>query len=190
MHLYWLLHEVTLLSDHCLGPPEPYQKLTGFSMKMRTFYPRHELTSAPFKTRDSSIVEGIVEPTLHFQHSETAALFGWRLLLWLEEGQRAEEVRLYSLENLLSSHPPLLRDTGFNIAFLSYFSIQWKSCHLYFLLPKTQFIPKVCSTRPKPAFGRQGLEWDRRVRIQFRRVHSGVDTLWENIYFWKKISLI
>ena len=21
-HLYWLLHEVTLLSDHCLGPPE------------------------------------------------------------------------------------------------------------------------------------------------------------------------
>ena len=22
MHLYWLLHEVTLLSDHCLGPPE------------------------------------------------------------------------------------------------------------------------------------------------------------------------
>ena len=57
VHLYWLLHEVTLLSDHCLGPPEPYQKLAGFSMKMRTFYPRHELTSAPFKTRDSSIVE-------------------------------------------------------------------------------------------------------------------------------------
>ena len=22
MNLYWLLHEVTLLSDHCLGPPE------------------------------------------------------------------------------------------------------------------------------------------------------------------------
>ena len=86
-----------------------------------------------------------MEPTLHFQHSQTAALFGWRLLPWLEEGQRAEEVRLYSLENLLSSHPPLLRDTGFNIAFLSYFFIQWKSCHFYFLLPKTQFILKICS---------------------------------------------
>ena len=45
-------------------------------------------------------------------------------------------------------------------------------------------------TRPKPAYGRQGLQWDRWVRIQFRRVHSGVDTFWENIYFWKKISLI
>ena len=30
-------------------------------------------------------------------------------------------------------------------------------------------------TRPKPAYGRQGLEWDRRVRIQLRRVHFGVD---------------
>ena len=45
-------------------------------------------------------------------------------------------------------------------------------------------------TRPKPAYGRQGLEWDRWVRIQFRRVHFGVDTFWENTYFWKKISLI
>ena len=30
-------------------------------------------------------------------------------------------------------------------------------------------------TRPKPAYGRQGLEWDRQVRIQLRRVHFGVD---------------
>ena len=41
-------------------------------------------------------------------------------------------------------------------------------------------------TRPKPAYGWQGLEWDCQVRIQFRQVHFGVDTYWENIYFWKK----
>ena len=41
-------------------------------------------------------------------------------------------------------------------------------------------------TRPKPAYGRQGLEWDCQVRIQFRQVHFGVDSYWENIYFWKK----
>ena len=28
-------------------------------------------------------------------------------------------------------------------------------------------------TRPKPAYGRQGLDWDRRARIQFGQVHFG-----------------
>ena len=28
-------------------------------------------------------------------------------------------------------------------------------------------------TRPKPAFGRQGLDWDRWARIQFSQVHFG-----------------
>ena len=38
-------------------------------------------------------------------------------------------------------------------------------------------------TRPKPAFGRQGLDWDRWARIQFSQVHFGAkldltDLLW------------
>ena len=38
-------------------------------------------------------------------------------------------------------------------------------------------------TRPKPAYGRQGLDWDRWVRIQFSQVHFGAkldstDLLW------------
>ena len=36
-------------------------------------------------------------------------------------------------------------------------------------------------TRPKPAYGRQGLGWDRQARIQFRQVQFGMDTLWEYI---------
>ena len=28
-------------------------------------------------------------------------------------------------------------------------------------------------TRPKPAYGRQGLDWDRWARIQFSQVHFG-----------------
>ena len=32
-------------------------------------------------------------------------------------------------------------------------------------------------TRPKPAYGRQGLGWDRQARIQFRQVQFGMDTL-------------
>ena len=40
------------------------------------------------------------------------------------------------------------------------------------------------STRPKPAYGRQGLGWDRQARIQFRQVQFG-DTFWGNIYFLK-----
>ena len=40
-------------------------------------------------------------------------------------------------------------------------------------------------TRPKPAYGRQGLGWDRRARIQLGQVHLGVDTFWENLYFLK-----
>ena len=116
----------------------------GFPWKWGHFI--RDTSSRPHLSRPGTrLLWNIVEPTLHFQHSPTAALFQWRLLLWLEEGQRAEEVRLYSLENLLSSHPPLLRDTGFNIDFISYFFIQWKSCHFYFLLPKTQFILKICS---------------------------------------------
>ena len=31
-------------------------------------------------------------------------------------------------------------------------------------------------TRPKPAFGRQGLDWDRWARIQFSQVHFGAKT--------------
>ena len=31
----------------------------------------------------------------------------------------------------------------------------------------------------------QSLGWDRRARIQLGRVHLGVDTFWENLYFWK-----
>ena len=46
---------------------------------------------------------------------------------------------------------------------------------------------KLSITRPKLTYGRQGLEWVGQVRIQFRRVHFGVDTFRENIYFWKKI---
>ena len=40
-----------------------------------------------------------------------------------------------------------------------------------------------CYTRPKPAYGRQGLDWDRWARIQFSQVHFGAkldstDLLW------------
>ena len=42
------------------------------------------------------------------------------------------------------------------------------------------------STRPKPAYGRQGLEWDRRVRIQLRRLHFGVDTFGRIFIFGKQ----
>ena len=43
--------------------------------------------------------------------------------------------------------------------------------------------PIFCNTRPKPAFGRQGLDWDRWARIQFSQVHFGAkldstDLLW------------
>ena len=39
------------------------------------------------------------------------------------------------------------------------------------------------TTRPKPAYGRQGLDWDRWARIQFSQVHFGAkldstDLLW------------
>ena len=47
-------------------------------------------------------------------------------------------------------------------------------------LPTTIFF-----TRPKPAYGRQGLEWDLRVRIQSRRVHFGVDTFGRIFIFGK-----
>ena len=40
-------------------------------------------------------------------------------------------------------------------------------------------------TRPKPAYGRQSLEAVRRVRIQFRRVHFGVDTFGRIFIFGK-----
>ena len=41
----------------------------------------------------------------------------------------------------------------------------------------------ICDTRPKPAYGRQGLDWDRWARIQFSQVHFGAkldstDLLW------------
>ena len=41
-------------------------------------------------------------------------------------------------------------------------------------------------TRPKPAYGRQGLEWDRRVRIQLRRVPFWVDTFGRIFIFGKQ----
>ena len=42
---------------------------------------------------------------------------------------------------------------------------------------------KFKKTRPKPAYGRQGLDWDRWARIQFSQVHFGAkldstDLLW------------
>ena len=42
-------------------------------------------------------------------------------------------------------------------------------------------VTDICYTRPKPAYGRQGLGWDRQARIQFRQVQFGMDTLWEYI---------
>ena len=42
------------------------------------------------------------------------------------------------------------------------------------------------NTRPKPAYERQDLEWDRRVRIQLRRVHFGVDTFGRIFIFGKQ----
>ena len=38
-------------------------------------------------------------------------------------------------------------------------------------------------TRPKPAYGRQGLGWDRQAMIQFRQVQFGMDTFLGNIYY-------
>ena len=32
----------------------------------------------------------------------------------------------------------------------------------------------ICHTRPKPAYGRQGLGWDPQATTQFGRVHFGV----------------
>ena len=56
------------------------------------------------------------------------------------------------------------------------------------LTNKTKSKPKsikmmFCYTRPKPAYGRQGLDWDRWARIQFSQVHFGAkldstDLLW------------
>ena len=145
-------------------------------MKMRTFYPRHELTSAPFKTRDSSILEHYgAHSSLSTQSNccivrmKAAAVIGRRtesrgsslvfsgkpFILPSSTSSQRHRFNIAFISYFLihwktfyknkSSHPPFLRDTGFNNAFLSYFSIQWKSCHLYFLLPKTQFILKVCS---------------------------------------------
>ena len=41
-------------------------------------------------------------------------------------------------------------------------------------------------TRPKPAYGRQGLEWDCQVRIQFRQVHFGGGYFLEEYLFLEK----
>ena len=41
----------------------------------------------------------------------------------------------------------------------------------------------ILSTRPKPAYGRQGLGWDRQAMIQFRQVKFGRDTFLGNIYY-------
>ena len=38
-------------------------------------------------------------------------------------------------------------------------------------------------TRPKPAYGRQGLGLDRQAMIQFRQVKFGRDTFLGNIYY-------
>ena len=37
-------------------------------------------------------------------------------------------------------------------------------------------LPSICLTRPKPAFGRQGLDWDRWARIQFSQGNFGAKT--------------
>ena len=57
-----------------------------------------------------------------------------------------------------------------------------------FLVPIGTKFPNHCRkpfscTRPKPAYGRQGLDWDRWARIQFSQVHFGAkldstDLLW------------
>ena len=52
----------------------------------------------------------------------------------------------------------------------SYFSLEIESAVFWY-------------TRPKPAYGRQGLDWDRWARIQFSQVHFGAkldstDLLW------------
>ena len=42
------------------------------------------------------------------------------------------------------------------------------------IVAESGFLVKVfLKTRPKPAFGRQGLDWDRWARIQFSQVHFG-----------------
>ena len=53
--------------------------------------------------------------------------------------------------------------------------------HIYRFLHPGQLI--FFKTRPKPAYGRQGLDWDRWARIQFSQVHFGAkldstDLLW------------
>ena len=41
----------------------------------------------------------------------------------------------------------------------------------------------IFNTRPKPAYGRQGLGLDRQAMIQFRQVKFGRDTFLGNIYY-------
>ena len=38
------------------------------------------------------------------------------------------------------------------------------------------------NTRPKPAYGRQGLDWDRWARIQFSQVHFGAKLDWTDLH--------
>ena len=51
------------------------------------------------------------------------------------------------------------------------------------LLAKSTLTRQFWDTRPKPAYGRQGIGWDRGAMIQLRRVHFGVAMFWENLYF-------
>ena len=41
----------------------------------------------------------------------------------------------------------------------------------------------ICHTRPKPAYGRQGLGWDPQATTQFGRVHFGVFQLTRRLLF-------
>ena len=40
-----------------------------------------------------------------------------------------------------------------------------------YMSPLFRLLKHFITTRPKPAYGRQGLDWDRRARIHFGQVH-------------------
>ena len=71
--------------------------------------------------------------------------------------------------------PPVLPSSP-HVASQILFSLV-KMCHTQILLIL------LYTTKPKPAYGRQGLGWDRQAMIQFRQVKFGRDTFLGNIYY-------
>ena len=51
---------------------------------------------------------------------------------------------------------------------------RYSYCNIVTILIILITIILIIITRPKPAYGRQGLGWDRETGIQFGRVHFGV----------------